>query len=113
MDYKLNGRVYYIGEKTMFGNAEKVEVGIARMDNCPYPNLLFEVWGSVIPKLDGMQIGSQVLATFELQGKTYQGKDGNMRSYTVLKITDIEVVPEKGIANFDAGEPVMKASATN
>lgn len=94
MIFEMTGRVYYIGDKQPYGSLEKQEIGITIPENCAYPNLMFEAWGDTVTKLETLNRDALVHVKFELQGKTYQGKDGNMRSYTILKITDIEAIAE-------------------
>lgn len=95
MIFELTGRVYYIGEKIPYGSSEKLDIGITIMENCPYPNLMFEAWGEAATKVAALNPGIIARVKFELQGKTYQGKDGVMRSYTIMKISEIEAIAER------------------
>lgn len=91
--FKIKGILFHIGALQEFrSNMTKKECMVSRLGAGAYPNIVFEVLGKDIEKLDAMPLNSIVEVTFDIHGKSYSTKDDQTKSFNVLRLYNIEQV---------------------
>ncbi|OFY85363.1 MAG: hypothetical protein A3F72_03610 [Bacteroidetes bacterium RIFCSPLOWO2_12_FULL_35_15] len=91
--FKIKGILFHVGSLQEFSsNMIKKECIVSRMGAGAYPNLVFEVLGKDIAKLDAIPLNSLVELTFDIHGKSYTTKEGHAKYFNVLRLFNVEPV---------------------
>jgi hypothetical protein len=92
--FKIKGILFHVGLLQEYrSNMIKKELLVSRMGGSAYPNLVFEALGKEdIAKLDAIPLNSFVEVTFDIHGKSYTAKDGQVKYFNVLRMFNIELV---------------------
>jgi hypothetical protein len=91
--FKIQGILFHVGLIQRFSsNLIKKDFIVSRMGGGAYPNLVFEVLGDDIKKLDALSLNSMIEVSFDIHGKSYTAKDGKAKHFNILRAYNIEIV---------------------
>jgi hypothetical protein len=90
----IKGYLHNIGAKKVFkSNAVLIDFIVSRINGSAYPNVVFEALGDeMIAKVLAIPPNTMVAVEYEIQGKSFTGKDGLPKHFNTLRALNIVIV---------------------
>jgi len=97
MGMRVSGRLHALFEtRQVTERFQKREFVLALEDNPQYPQyVLFELSGKRLDALDGFAVGDAVEVEFNLRGREWTGRNGEVKYFNSLDVWSIEPVGGK------------------
>ena len=96
MSYTATGVVISVGEPTQITEKLTKAELVVELPDEKYPQQVsFEVVNNNISKLDAVNEGDSVEVTFDLRGRSFNDKNGNLRYFTTLSAWGVKVLNQQ------------------